>query len=194
MKNYYLSNERSIKRKVKEALLAIKIDKEKSKDQILQDYLNTIYMGRGAYGVQAAAKAYFNTTVDKLTPAQGIVMASVIRAPSRYNPTDTESASDLKGRWGYVADAMVGTGALTPEQRRRLKFPAFPKQTKATSRYGGTSPSGPRSTPGWPRTRRLSAGRTRPGRRAGGAARSRGTGSSPAERRKCQTPSLAWRA
>ena len=137
VKNYYLSNERSMKRKVKEALLAIKIDKDKSKDQILQDYLNTIYMGRGAYGVQAAAKAYFNTTVDKLTPAQGIVLASVIRAPSRYNPTDEESAAALKGRWEYVADAMVTTKAMTTEQRAKLRFPAFPKQTKATSRYGG---------------------------------------------------------
>ncbi len=137
VKNYYLNSERSIQRKLKEALLSIKIDKDRSKDQILQDYLNTIYLGRGAYGVQAAAKAYFNTTVDKLTPAQGIVLAGVIRSPSRYNPTDPDSLANLKSRWAFVADGMVTTGSLTPAQRAKLKFPTFPKQTKATSRYGG---------------------------------------------------------
>ncbi|MGQ0845916.1 MAG: transglycosylase domain-containing protein [Sporichthyaceae bacterium] len=137
VKNYYLSSERTIQRKLTEALLAIKLDKDLSKDQILQDYLNTIYFGRGAYGVQAAAKAYFNVDVEKLTQSQGIVLASVIRAPSRYNPTDPEGLAFLKGRWKFVADGMAATGAITPAERTKLKFPSFPKNNKSVSKYAG---------------------------------------------------------
>ncbi|MGQ0467102.1 MAG: transglycosylase domain-containing protein [Sporichthyaceae bacterium] len=137
VKNYYLTSERTVQRKLKEALLSIKIDKDRSKDQILQDYLNTIFMGRGAYGVQAAAKAYFGVPVDKLTPSQSIVLASVIRAPSRYNPKDADNIAALKGRWNFVANGMVTTGALTPEERANLKFPKFPKQAEVSSRFQG---------------------------------------------------------
>ena len=87
VKNYYLTSERSIQRKLKEAFLSIKIDKQRSKDQILEDYLNTIYLGRGAYGVEAAAKAYFNTSVGKLDIAQGAVLASIVRSPANYDPS-----------------------------------------------------------------------------------------------------------
>ncbi|HVE25929.1 MAG TPA: transglycosylase domain-containing protein [Sporichthya sp.] len=137
VKNTYLSSERSVQRKLKEALLAIKIDREKSKDQILEDYLNTIYLGRGAYGVQAAAKAYWNTDVQNLTPSQGIALAAIIQRPSAYDPSDPDGKRRLEDRWNYVADGMVQTKALTPEARAALKFPKFPKQAQAQSRYGG---------------------------------------------------------
>jgi membrane peptidoglycan carboxypeptidase len=137
VKNYYLTPARTIKRKVREALLSIKIDQKLSKDQILEDYLNTIYLGRGAYGMQAAAKAYFGVDVGQLTPGQSIVLASIIRAPSRYDPTDAEGLAVLKARWDYVADAMVSTHTLTPAQRTALVFPKFPKQAQSQSRFGG---------------------------------------------------------
>ncbi|HEY2831322.1 MAG TPA: transglycosylase domain-containing protein [Sporichthyaceae bacterium] len=137
VKNYYLTPARTLKRKVREALLSIKIDQKLSKDQILEDYLNTIYLGRGAYGVQAAAKAYFGVDVSQLTPGQSVLLASIIRAPSRYDPSDKEGLGLLKARWAYVADAMVATHTLNPQQRAALVFPKFPKQAQSQSRYGG---------------------------------------------------------
>jgi membrane peptidoglycan carboxypeptidase len=137
VKNYYLTPARTFKRKIREALLSIKIDQKLSKDQILEDYLNTIYLGRGAYGVEAAAKAYFNTDVTKLTPAQDIVLAAVIRAPARYTPNTASGLAALKARWGYVADSMVGTGALKPADRAALVFPDIPKQTVITNQFAG---------------------------------------------------------
>jgi membrane peptidoglycan carboxypeptidase len=137
VKNYYLTPARTIKRKFREALLSIKIDQKLSKDQILEDYLNTIYLGRGAYGVQAAAKAYFGVDVQSLTPSQSLVLASVIRAPSRYDPNDKAGAAALKARWGYIADVMVSSHTLTAPQRAALKYPKFPAQAQSQSRYGG---------------------------------------------------------
>jgi membrane peptidoglycan carboxypeptidase len=137
VKNYYLTSERSIQRKLKEALLSIKIDKQRSKDQILEDYLNTIYLGRGAYGVEAAAKAYFNTSVSKLDISQGAVLASIVRSPANYDPASTSGLQRLKNRWAYVLDSMVATGKLSPEARATMKFPKFPAQAKDASRFGG---------------------------------------------------------
>ncbi|HEY3604776.1 MAG TPA: transglycosylase domain-containing protein, partial [Sporichthyaceae bacterium] len=137
VKNYYLTPARTIKRKLREALLSIKIDQKLSKDQILEDYLNTIYLGRGAYGVQAAAKAYFGVDVQNLTPSQSLVLASVIRAPSRYDPNDKAGRSALTARWSYIADVMVSSHTLTAPQRAALKFPKFPAQAQSQSRYGG---------------------------------------------------------
>jgi len=137
VKNYYLTSERTIKRKFREALLSIKIDKDLSKDQILENYLNTIYLGRGAYGVQAAANAYFNLDVSKLTVSQDAVLAAIIRSPAHYDPSTASGASALQTRWNYVLDGMVATNSLTPTERAALKFPKFPKQAQNASRYGG---------------------------------------------------------
>jgi membrane peptidoglycan carboxypeptidase len=137
VKNYYLNSQRTLDRKIKEALLSIKIDKTLSKDQILENYLNTIYLGRGAYGVQAAAQAYFHTDVNKLTVAQDAVLASVIRSPTLYDPSTASGLAALKTRWGYVLDGMVTTKAVSPTDRAALVFPTFPGQPTNTSRYGG---------------------------------------------------------
>ena len=104
-------------RKGKEIVISIKIAKQKSKDQILEDYLNTIYYGRGAYGVQTASKAYFNKDVSKLTVSEGALLASVIRGPSFYDPgLGAEQTQNAKDRWTYVMDGMVVAGL--PERRR----------------------------------------------------------------------------
>ena len=137
VKNYYLTQERTIKRKFREALLSIKIDKVRSKDQILEDYLNTIYLGRGAYGMQAAAKAYFNKDVSKLSKSESFVLAGIIQSPARFDPSDAEGLAGLTTRWNYVANAMVATGKLTKEERDTLKFPKFPEVPKSASRFGG---------------------------------------------------------
>ncbi|MGZ4536874.1 MAG: transglycosylase domain-containing protein, partial [Nocardioidaceae bacterium] len=81
VKVLYLSQERTFTRKIKEAFLSLKLEQQVSKSQILQGYLNTIYFGRGAYGIQAAAQAYFNTDAKDLTVRQGAVLASVLNSP-----------------------------------------------------------------------------------------------------------------
>src|SRR6201987_5326407 len=85
-KNFLLTNEVSLERKVKEALLALRIEQVLSKDRILELYLNEIYLGGGAYGVAAAALNYFNKSLDELTVAEAAFLASLPKAPNNYNP------------------------------------------------------------------------------------------------------------
>ena len=118
VKNYFLSQDRTISRKAREILLAVKIDSQRSKDQILEDYLNTIYYGRGAYGIQSAAKTYFNKDVSALTVPEGAVLASIINAPSLYDPANGADAKQrLENRYAYVLDGMVDQGWLTAAER-----------------------------------------------------------------------------
>ena len=84
-RNAYLTQDRTWSRKIKEAILALKINRELSKEQILEDYLNTIYFGRGAYGIEAASQAYFRKDVSELTVEEGAVLAAVVRSPSAYD-------------------------------------------------------------------------------------------------------------
>ena len=126
VKNYFLTQDRTLSRKAKEILIAVKIDGQLSKAEILEKYLNTIYYGRGAYGIQSAAKAYFGKDVSKLTVAEGAVLASVINAPSLYDPANGERAeANLTKRYGYVLDGMVAEGWLSAATR--AKYDALPK-------------------------------------------------------------------
>src|SRR5205823_3261989 len=84
VKNAYLTDERSLSRKVKEAVIAMKISDKQSKAEILQGYLNTVYFGRGASGVQMAARAWFGKDVDQLSTAEGAVLAALVNAPSYF--------------------------------------------------------------------------------------------------------------
>lgn len=113
-RNAYLTQERTLTRKVKEAILAIKLSRSQTKDEVLEDYLNTIYFGRGAYGIQAASQAYFGKDVADLSVAQGAVLASVIRAPSSYDPDEGKDAKQaLETRTlDYVIPGMVEQGWL----------------------------------------------------------------------------------
>ncbi|MBC9820340.1 transglycosylase domain-containing protein [Terrabacter sp. MAHUQ-38] len=118
VKNYFLTQDRTLSRKAKEILIAVKIDGQLSKQEILEKYLNTIYYGRGAYGIQSAAKAYFGKDVSKLTVAEGAVLASVINAPSLYDPANGERAeANLTKRYGYVLNGMVEEGWLSEADR-----------------------------------------------------------------------------
>src|SRR6185312_6015135 len=103
-------DEYSIFRKFREVIVAAKITKQESKDQILEDYLNTIYFGRGAYGVEAASEAYFGKPVSELSTAQGAVIASVLRSPGFYDPDTTDGRERLENRWNYVLNGMVEKG------------------------------------------------------------------------------------
>jgi len=133
-KNAFLTQDRSWNRKIKEALLAFKLETIISKDDILEDYLNTIYFGRGAYGIEAASIAYFGTPASELTPAQAAVLAAVIKSPSALSPESNRDA--LRGRWAYVMDAMVDEGWITERQRKQAQFPEI-IEAKAANRLGG---------------------------------------------------------
>ena len=139
VKVFYLSQERTLTRKIKEAFVSLKLQRQQSKAEILQGYLNTIYFGRGAYGVQAAAQAYFAKDAKRLTVPEGVVLASVLNAPSALDPAGGASARrQLFGRYRYVLDGMASAGAISPGQADRFKarLPRFPR-IKTQDQYGG---------------------------------------------------------
>ncbi len=133
-KNAFLTQERSWSRKIKEALLAFKLETVTSKDQILEDYLNTIYFGRHANGIDAAARAYFAKPVNELTLAEGAVLAAIINSPSGLAPETNQNA--LKARWNYVLDGMESQGWITGDERAGVRFPDI-LQAKNANRLGG---------------------------------------------------------
>ncbi|WP_245647188.1 transglycosylase domain-containing protein [Microtetraspora niveoalba] len=136
VRNYYsgLSQERSVERKLKEIMISLKVDRSKSKDWVLEQYLNTIYFGRGAYGIQAAAQAYFGKDTRDLTPAEGAYLAAVIQQPSRFADPKGDDLDAAKARWQAVVDGMVQTRAMTAEQAGALTFPTLAKQKAPLTR------------------------------------------------------------
>ncbi|MEU3185187.1 transglycosylase domain-containing protein [Streptomyces sp. NPDC006923] len=125
VKNYYLQQDQTVTRKLKELVISLKVDQKKSKNEILAGYINTSYYGRNAYGIQAAAQAYYGIDAGELNVAQGAYLAAVLQAPSQYDwavATDTGKRL-VTERWNYVLDNMVGEHWLDPSARRGLKFP-----------------------------------------------------------------------
>jgi membrane peptidoglycan carboxypeptidase len=121
VKILYLSQERTWERKIKEAVLAVKIQREQSKQEILQAYLNTIYFGRGAYGIEAAARAYFDKSATQLTVPEGAVLASILNSPSNLDPAvDKTNRAELLDRYRYVLSGMVDMGTLDPGKAARF--------------------------------------------------------------------------
>jgi membrane peptidoglycan carboxypeptidase len=136
-KNAYLSSEQTYIRKVKELVMALKLELSLSKDEILERYLNTIYFGRGAYGVQTAAEAYFGVDAKDLTLEQSAVLASIINAPGAFSPDTNMEA--LQTRYRYVLGAMLEEGYITQAEYDAAvdNFPEITKK-KESQRYGGT--------------------------------------------------------
>ncbi len=123
-KTAFLTPSRTIQRKVKELVIAIKLENELSKDQIFESYLNTIYFGRGSYGVMTASQQYFNRTVDQLTLSQAAVIASILRSPGLYDPAFAEgNAERLANRFEYVKNNMLDEGWLSKEEAAKMKLP-----------------------------------------------------------------------
>ncbi|WP_369197116.1 transglycosylase domain-containing protein [Streptomyces djakartensis] len=131
VKNYYLTQEQTVSRKLKELVISLKLDREKSKDYILAGYINTSYYGRGAYGIQAAAQAYYRTDAEKLSVEQGAYLAALLQAPSQYDWAVASPAGRklVKARWNYVLDNMVEEGWLDRSERDGMRFPV-PKDPK----------------------------------------------------------------
>ena len=118
-KNMLLGNEVSVARKVKELILAVRIDQSMSKEHVLELYLNEIYLGLQSYGVAAAAQAYFNKSLDELTLPEAAFLAVLPKAPNNYNPFRFPDAA--KARRDWVIDRMAEDRAITPVQASDAK-------------------------------------------------------------------------
>jgi len=131
VKNFLLTNEKSIERKIKEAILAFRISNVYSKDRILELYLNQIYLGRGSYGVAAAATTYFNKPMNELTTEEIALLAGMPKAPSNYDP-DRNPAAALQRR-NYVISRMVDDGHISPEEGARAAATPIKLESRAAS-------------------------------------------------------------
>ncbi len=139
VKVLYLSQEQTYTRKAKEAILSLKIQNQMAKDEILEGYLNTIYFGRGSYGVQAAAQAFFGKDAAGLNVREGAVLAAVLNSPGNLDPANGKQARlDLKVRYEYVLDGMAEMGALPADRAERAarSLPDFP-EVEQEDTYGG---------------------------------------------------------
>lgn len=118
-KNFLLGNEVSLRRKIKEALLALKMEQVLSKDRILELYLNEIYLGGGNYGVAAAALNYFNKSLDELDLGEAAVLGALPKAPNNYNPDRNSEAA--RARRDLVIDRMVEAGFVSAAEGEAAK-------------------------------------------------------------------------
>src|SRR4029453_15304070 len=163
VKNVYTGNKRTFGRKIKEAILAVKVDHKYSKDEILGRYLNTVYFGNGAYGVQAAAQVYFGIPARKLNLLQAATLAEIIPAPARYDPVDQPDVAKVRRNsvlqkmadQGYIsqaeADQLVEEPVkvrLRPEVAHKFAYfvSVVSKSLQNTSGYAGSFPGGLRVT------------------------------------------------
>lgn len=118
---YYLGETTTYAGKAREAILALKIAQTESKDEVLCNYMNTIYLGRNSYGIQAAAKAYFNKDAKDLTLSEAAMIAGIIPSPSTWDPAD--NATMAKQRFKRVLNIMEEDGYITAKEKAAAKFP-----------------------------------------------------------------------
>lgn len=137
VRNYYanIGTQQTVSRKLKEIFVAMKLARQESKDWILTQYLNTIYLGNGAYGVGAASRQYFGVPASRLTVAQAAVLAALIQSPSYY-PTPAGRQA-LIARWHYVTSGMVAMRTLSQQKADSLKFPKFAASQQLGNGWSG---------------------------------------------------------
>ncbi|MFI9204200.1 transglycosylase domain-containing protein [Streptomyces sp. NPDC053048] len=147
VKNTYLSQEQTLKRKATELLISVKVGATKDKDFILAGYLNTAYYGRGAYGIQAAARAYFDKDCADLTPSESAFLSATLNGPNLYDPfggqgpaaTAEKNTKRATDRWKWTLDREVQVGRMDAAERDKWVAQGFPKVQKpkpATNRAG----------------------------------------------------------
>lgn len=139
IKILYLDSAQTLSRKVRELMLAIKMDQELAKEEILAGYVNTIYYGRGAYGIEAAARSYFLKPSSELTISEAAALAAILNNPAGFNPSgDAENIERLEARYQYVLDGMLEMGSVTQEEydEASASLPEFP-DVPINDRYGG---------------------------------------------------------
>ena len=133
----FLTPDRSLDRKLKEAVLAVELERRYSKDRLLEMYLNQIYFGHGAFGVEAAARTFFGKGVNELSPAECALLAGLPKAPATYSPFEHPKAAVR--RRATVLLRMVDTGALKPEQATRMASSTLelvpPERRRTTGQY-----------------------------------------------------------
>jgi penicillin-binding protein 1A len=132
-KNFLLSNEVSFTRKIKEALLALKIERTYSKDKILELYLNEIYLGLGAYGIASASLTYFDKAVNELSVAEAAYLAALPKAPNNYHPFRQRERAIERRNW--VIDRMVEGGFINSDVAEKAKRTPLNVTQKATSTH-----------------------------------------------------------
>ncbi len=130
-----LGRERSLKRKIIEAISAVRLEMTLSKGEILERYLNLIYFGRGAYGIAAAARTYFDKEADKLTAGEAALLAGLVQAPGRFRPFEDPGPS--LARRAHVLRRMAVAKYLVPEEAARLAKEPLGLQSPAPIRVGG---------------------------------------------------------
>ena len=124
VKTSILTPRRDLSRKVQEAALAVRLEEQMSKEEILERYLNTVYFGNGVYGLEAAAEKYFGTTANQLTLSQGVLLASLIRNPVGGDPFT--APEDARDRRALVTDRMLELGHVTAEDAEVIKAEPLP--------------------------------------------------------------------
>ena len=123
VERYYVgATTTDIKGKIDEALLALKIDSQQEKTEVLQNYMNTIYFGRGAYGIEAASRQYFDKHAADLTYSEAALLAGIVPAPSAWDPRLDRAQAEY--RWNYVLDGMLKGGYITQSERNLAIFPS----------------------------------------------------------------------
>ncbi|KOV71255.1 penicillin-binding protein [Streptomyces sp. MMG1121] len=134
VKNVYLTQNQTVSRKFTEAMIALKLDNKMSKDKILEGYLNTSWFGRGTYGIQRAAQAYYGKDVSKLNVSQAAMLAGLLKGAGLYDPTlGKANHQRAVARWKWILDRMVKIGKLSPQER--AKYTTFPEPLKTNPLY-----------------------------------------------------------
>ncbi|MFE5673704.1 transglycosylase domain-containing protein [Streptomyces erythrochromogenes] len=145
VKNTYLDSDQTLKRKVTELFIAIRLGVKEEKDTVLAGYLNTAYYGRDAYGIQAAARAYFGKDSQDLNPSECAFLAAVLKGPNLYNPdggigaaaTPVLNEKRARERWAWVLDREVEVGRMDPAERaKHTEFPARVESEQARGMTG----------------------------------------------------------
>ncbi|WP_240656680.1 transglycosylase domain-containing protein [Streptomyces sp. V2] len=134
VKNVYLNQDQTLGRKFTEAMIALKLDNQMSKDDILQGYLNTSWFGRGTYGIQRAAQAYYGKDVGELNASEGAMLAALLKGAGLYDPTlSAANHARSEERWKWILDRMVDIGKLSKEER--ATYTKFPEPLKRNPLY-----------------------------------------------------------
>ncbi|SKC61135.1 transglycosylase domain-containing protein [Krasilnikoviella flava] len=135
VERYYLDTTTSYAGKAREAIIALKVAQTQPKEEVLENYLNTIYWGRGTYGIQAASQEYFNKDAKDLTPSEAAMLSGIIPSPVNWDPSI--NLDQAKIRWGRSIDRMYEQGYITKDEHSKAEFPKFQKKREATNTQGG---------------------------------------------------------
>ena len=139
-RNIFLTNSRTFGRKLKEAILALALERKFSKDQILELYLNRVYFGGGAYGIDAASRTFFGHGADHLSLGESAIIAGLVKAPSNYSPTADAGAA--RARSGVVLKSMADNGFISEAAARRSTRPKSVSNRPPSRTASAISPTG----------------------------------------------------